>query len=77
MILPIDYNFVKARHGLYRIVDANDPDRNICLVTETLKNNPNAKINVGSGFNVSCENQELILDCPREDCEYEMTLVRG
>ena len=77
MILPIDYNFVKARHGLYRIVDANDPDRNICLVTETLKNNPNAKINVGSGFNVSCENQELILDCPREDCEYEMTLVKG
>lgn len=77
MILPIDYNFVKAHHGLYRIVDANDPDRNICLVTETLKNNPNAKINVGSGFNVSCENQELIFDCPREDCEYEMTLVKG
>lgn len=77
MILPIDYDFVKARNSLYRIVDANDPDRNICLVTEALKNNPNAKINIGSDFNVSYENQELILDCPREDCEYEMTLVKG
>lgn len=77
MNLPVDYKFIEVRDGLYRIADANDRDRNICLVTETLKNNPNAKLNIGSDFNVRCENQELILGCPREDCEYEMTLVKG
>lgn len=77
MNLPVDYKFIEVRDGLYRIADANDPDRNICLITETLKNNPNAKINIGSDFNVSYDNQKLILDCHRADCEYEMTLIKG